>query len=79
MRAREGSHHIDILMVEDNPGDIRLTLEALKENKMKKTEVKQEHFGKALEKTMPSITEKTEKGYEEFKEHISDYSPSYVG
>lgn len=34
MREEKGGHPIDILMVEDNPGDIRLTLEALKENKM---------------------------------------------
>jgi CheY-like chemotaxis protein len=34
MREETGGHPIDILMVEDNPGDIRLTLEALKENKM---------------------------------------------
>lgn len=34
MRAKKGGHPIDILMVEDNPGDIRLTQEALKENKM---------------------------------------------
>jgi chemotaxis family two-component system response regulator Rcp1 len=34
MREEKGGYPIDILMVEDNPGDIRLTLEALKENKM---------------------------------------------
>jgi chemotaxis family two-component system response regulator Rcp1 len=34
MRAEKGGHPIDILMVEDNPGDIRLTQEALRENKM---------------------------------------------
>ena len=34
MREEKGGHPIDILMVEDNPGDIRLTLEALKENKL---------------------------------------------
>jgi CheY-like chemotaxis protein len=28
------SHPIDILLVEDNPGDVRLTIEALKENKL---------------------------------------------
>lgn len=28
------SNHIEILLVEDNPGDQRLTLEALKENKI---------------------------------------------
>jgi CheY-like chemotaxis protein len=37
VRAKEDCHPIDILMVEDNPGDIRLTLEALKENKMNNT------------------------------------------
>ena len=34
MKKRIDGRPIDILMVEDNPGDIRLTLEALKENKM---------------------------------------------
>ena len=34
MREKTGGHPIDILMVEDNPGDIRLTLEAFRENKM---------------------------------------------
>jgi chemotaxis family two-component system response regulator Rcp1 len=28
------SHPIDILLVEDNPGDVRLTIEALKEDKL---------------------------------------------
>jgi chemotaxis family two-component system response regulator Rcp1 len=28
------SHSIDILLVEDNPGDVRLTVEALKEDKL---------------------------------------------
>jgi chemotaxis family two-component system response regulator Rcp1 len=37
VRARVDSHPIDILMVEDNPGDIRLTQEALRENKMNNT------------------------------------------
>jgi len=31
----ENSHAIEILLVEDNPGDIRLTLEALKEAKVR--------------------------------------------
>jgi CheY-like chemotaxis protein len=34
MKARAISHPIDILLVEDNPGDVRLTVEALKEDKL---------------------------------------------
>jgi len=52
---------------------------ALKENKMKKTTVKQEHFDKVLGKMGPSVTKQIQKNYEEFKEHISDFTPSYVG
>jgi CheY-like chemotaxis protein len=37
VREHASGHPIDILLVEDNPGDIRLTLEALKENKMNNT------------------------------------------
>ena len=32
---REGCRPIEILMVEDNPGDVRLTVEALKEGKVR--------------------------------------------
>ncbi|MEM0360492.1 MAG: CDC48 family AAA ATPase [Candidatus Diapherotrites archaeon] len=52
---------------------------ALKENRMKKTEVKQSHFEKALAKLSPSITPKVQKSYGEFKEHLADFTPSYVG
>jgi two-component system, chemotaxis family, response regulator Rcp1 len=34
---RETNHQIDILLVEDNPGDVRLTMEALKEAKLLNT------------------------------------------
>lgn len=34
MKTREAVNPIEILFVEDNPGDVRLTLEAMKENKM---------------------------------------------
>ena len=34
MESRVISHPIDILLVEDNPGDVRLTIEALKEDKL---------------------------------------------
>ncbi len=34
MEPRAISHPIDILLVEDNPGDVRLTIEALKEDKL---------------------------------------------
>jgi len=34
MNTREVHHPIVILLVEDNPGDVRLTREALKENKL---------------------------------------------
>ncbi len=54
-------------------------LTALKENKMKKTEVKQAHFDKALTKAHPTISEKIRKNYESFKERVADFTPSYVG
>jgi chemotaxis family two-component system response regulator Rcp1 len=34
VEPRAISHPIDILLVEDNPGDVRLTIEALKEDKL---------------------------------------------
>lgn len=34
MEPRANSHPINILLVEDNPGDVRLTVEALKEDKL---------------------------------------------
>ena len=34
MEPRNTSYPIDILLVEDNPGDVRLTIEALKEDKL---------------------------------------------
>jgi CheY-like chemotaxis protein len=34
MQRREAGKPIDILLVEDNPGDVRLTMEALKESKV---------------------------------------------
>lgn len=37
MEPREIGRPIEILLVEDNPGDVRLTLEALKEAKVKNT------------------------------------------
>jgi len=54
-------------------------LEALKQNKMKKTEVTLAHFEYALQKAHPTISDKIKKGYEEFRDHISDFTPSYVG
>jgi two-component system, chemotaxis family, response regulator Rcp1 len=35
MESGEGSRPIDILLVEDNPGDVRLTIEALKDGKVR--------------------------------------------
>lgn len=35
MRIQTASKPIELLLVEDNPGDVRLTMEALKENKMR--------------------------------------------
>lgn len=55
------------------------TMIALKENKMKKTEVKQAHFDKAIAKAHPTISPKIKKSYEDFKERIADFTPSYVG
>ena len=35
MSSRRSSRPIEMLFVEDNPGDVRLTQEALKEQKMR--------------------------------------------
>jgi chemotaxis family two-component system response regulator Rcp1 len=35
MTSGDGSRPIDILLVEDNPGDVRLTIEALKDGKVR--------------------------------------------
>jgi CheY-like chemotaxis protein len=35
MNGSDGSRPIDILLVEDNPGDVRLTIEALKDGKVR--------------------------------------------
>ena len=35
MSSTDGSRPIDILLVEDNPGDVRLTIEALKDGKVR--------------------------------------------
>jgi CheY-like chemotaxis protein len=35
MTSSDGSRPIDILLVEDNPGDVRLTIEALKDGKVR--------------------------------------------
>jgi len=35
MSTRDTSHPLEILLVEDNPGDVRLTLEALREGKVR--------------------------------------------
>jgi two-component system, chemotaxis family, response regulator Rcp1 len=35
MNTADGSRPIDILLVEDNPGDVRLTIEALKDGKVR--------------------------------------------
>ena len=37
MKTEKTNHQIDILLVEDNPGDVRLTMEALKEAKLLNT------------------------------------------
>lgn len=34
MNKQNQGHPVEILLVEDNPGDVRLTLEALKEGKV---------------------------------------------
>ncbi|MEM4662704.1 MAG: CDC48 family AAA ATPase [Candidatus Diapherotrites archaeon] len=54
------------------------TLIAIKENKMRKTNVSMKHFEKALEKIRPSITENVKRAYEDFKTKVSEFSPSYV-
>jgi two-component system, chemotaxis family, response regulator Rcp1 len=35
MSSTDGSRPVDILLVEDNPGDVRLTIEALKDGKVR--------------------------------------------
>ena len=35
MKVEEGCKHIEILLVEDNPGDVRLTIEAFRENRVR--------------------------------------------
>ena len=35
MRLEPGGRPIEILLVEDNPGDVRLTIEALRESKVR--------------------------------------------
>jgi len=53
-------------------------LTAIKESKMKKTEVAMKHFEKALAKVKPSISELTKKAYEDFRTKCTEFSPSYV-
>ena len=51
---------------------------ALAENKMKATEITKAHIDKALEKQAPTIAEETEQAYEEFKEKVAEFKPTYV-
>jgi hypothetical protein len=41
----QNSGLVEILLVEDNPGDVRLTQEALKEGKVKKSPERREGWG----------------------------------
>jgi transitional endoplasmic reticulum ATPase len=52
---------------------------ALEESKMKETKVKMKHFEEAMKKITASISEETERAYDKFAEHYSDYRPSYYG
>ncbi|MCD6434529.1 MAG: CDC48 family AAA ATPase [Candidatus Diapherotrites archaeon] len=51
---------------------------ALEENKLKPQKVKMKHFMEALNKVGPSITDRAEKAYKEFEQHIAEFKPSYV-
>ena len=51
----------------------------LKENKMKPGEVQSRHFEKAMEKTLPSLSQETEESYEGFRRKLSQVKLSYVG
>ncbi len=52
---------------------------SLKENKMKAKPIEGKHFDAALAKIKPSISTKVEEAYDEFREHYSEFRPSYVG
>ena len=51
---------------------------ALKENKMKPTKVKAEHFDQALGKVKPGVSKETTDAYQDFQEEVGKYKPSYV-
>jgi transitional endoplasmic reticulum ATPase len=52
---------------------------ALKENNLKPSPVRKEHFEAILSAMGPSISEETEQAYDEFRETYSTYKPTYVG
>ncbi len=54
-------------------------LDAIEESDFKTVKVKNKNFEKILKKLKPSIDKKSEQSYKEFKEHVVEYNPSYVG
>jgi transitional endoplasmic reticulum ATPase len=52
---------------------------ALKESKMKATEVQKKHFEKAMEKILPSLSDEAEQSYSDFRKKMTEVKLSYVG
>ena len=50
----------------------------LKQNKMKPTPIENRFFEEVLKRVGPTITEEVEDAYEEFREHVGEFKPSYV-
>jgi transitional endoplasmic reticulum ATPase len=51
----------------------------LKENKMDKGNVSMKDFEEALKKINPSVADESEEAYENFREEVTKFKPSYVG
>jgi hypothetical protein len=51
---------------------------ALDESGLKGGEVKRKHIDAALQKVLPSISKDTEDAYEEFREKVGTFKPSYI-
>jgi len=52
---------------------------ALKESKLKPTEVTMKHFDQSMQKILPSITKQTVEAYDAFRKQIASFKPSYIG
>jgi SpoVK/Ycf46/Vps4 family AAA+-type ATPase/intein/homing endonuclease len=51
---------------------------ALQESNMKANTVEKKHVDAALQKVMPSISKETEEAYDEFREKVGTFKPSYI-